>query len=213
MEFHPFSDKDRKISGLDDNVTRRIGILGGTFDPIHIGHLVAALNAKYLLELDLVQMVVAHVPWQKVGSRAISPSHVRLAMVEAAVADVDGVEASGIEIERGGDSYTADTLAELAAAEPNADLFLLIGSDVVSQLHTWSRPNLVKELAQVVVLERPGTVGATAPPGWSVTRLANPRVDLSSTELRARMAEDLPVQFLVPDGALKVWQRWRNGES
>src|SRR5205823_2687872 len=95
--------------------TERCGIFGGTFDPPHVGHLVAAVNVRHALRLDRILLVVANHPWQKVGTRDISPAADRLAMVEAAVREVDGLEASAIEIERGGTSYTADTLASLAA--------------------------------------------------------------------------------------------------
>ena len=91
----------------------RLGILGGTFDPVHVGHLVAAVNARYELDLDRVLLVVANEPWQKVGSRPVTPAADRLALVQAAVEGVEGLEASAIEIERGGLSYTADTVAEL----------------------------------------------------------------------------------------------------
>ncbi|HEX7167817.1 MAG TPA: adenylyltransferase/cytidyltransferase family protein, partial [Acidimicrobiales bacterium] len=94
----------------------RIGVLGGTFDPVHIAHLVSAVNVRAALGLDRVLLVVANEPWQKVGTRPISPAADRLAMVEAAVAGVDGVEASAIEIARGGPSYTADTIAALRSA-------------------------------------------------------------------------------------------------
>ena len=94
---------------------RRVGILGGTFDPPHIGHLGMAVEVRDALALDVVLLVVAHEPWQKVGTRRVSPSADRLALVEAAVADLEGLEASDVEIRHGGPSYTADTLATLAA--------------------------------------------------------------------------------------------------
>ena len=96
----------------------RIGMFGGTFDPIHVGHLVAAVNARHALGLDRVVMMVANVPWQKAGVRVVSSAEDRLALVEAAVGDVPGVEAGRLEIDRGGESYTADTLAELARPPP-----------------------------------------------------------------------------------------------
>ncbi|MGH9295645.1 MAG: nicotinate-nicotinamide nucleotide adenylyltransferase, partial [Acidimicrobiales bacterium] len=91
----------------------RIGVFGGTFDPIHTGHLVAAVNVRHDLALDLVLLVVANEPWQKLGARRVSPAADRLALAEAAVEGLDGVEASSIEIDRGGISYTADTISEL----------------------------------------------------------------------------------------------------
>ena len=111
---------------------RRIGVFGGTFDPPHIGHLVAAVDAQQVLGLDVVLLVVAAVPWQKVGERAISPAGERVAMVRAAVADRPGLEVSELEIRRGGPSYTADTLAELRHAEPDADLFVILGRDAAA---------------------------------------------------------------------------------
>src|SRR5207344_1439144 len=99
----------------------RIGVFGGTFDPPHVGHLVTAVNVRYALGLDRVLLVVANVPWQKEGQRDISDGEDRLALVEAAVGPVAGLEASRIELDRDGPSYTADTLAELAARHPGAD--------------------------------------------------------------------------------------------
>src|SRR3954471_10021926 len=118
-------------------MAERIGILGGTFDPVHVGHLVAAVNVRHALSLDRVLLVVANIPWQKVGSRAVTPAEDRYAMVAAAVGEVPGLEASRIEIDRGGHSYSADTLAEVAGAEAGAQLFLVIGADVAGELATW----------------------------------------------------------------------------
>ena len=104
-------------SGTADG--ERLGIFGGTFDPPHVGHLVTAVNARHELGLDRVLLVVSNVPWQKVGTREISPAEARLAMVEAAVADVEGLDASRLELDAGGPSYTADTLATLLAEDPS----------------------------------------------------------------------------------------------
>src|SRR5215204_532357 len=106
---------------------RRLGLFGGTFDPPHVGHLVTAVNVRHALQLDVVVLMVANVPWQKHGSRAISPAADRLAMVQAAVADVEGLLAGDLEVERGGASYTADTLAALAEMHPNAQLHTIVG--------------------------------------------------------------------------------------
>lgn len=111
-------------------MSERVGVFGGTFDPIHIGHLVAAVNVRHALALDRVLLVVANEPWQKAGTRAITVAADRLAMVEAAVAGVAGREASALEIERGGPSYTADTVAEIEARNPGAELFVIVGTDV-----------------------------------------------------------------------------------
>src|ERR1700722_9720394 len=118
---------------------RRLGIFGGTFDSVHVGPLVAAVNARHALDLDTVLLVVANVPWQKVGERTISDADDRLAMVAAAAASAEGVEASAIEIRRGGSSYTADTLAELHRGEPDTEVFVIVGADVVGGLDTSER--------------------------------------------------------------------------
>ena len=107
----------------------RLGVFGGTFDPPHVGHLVTAVNVRHALSLDRVLLVVANVPWQKVGERTVSPAEDRLAMVEAAARGVAGLEVSRLEIDRGGPSYTADTLGHLHAAHPGVELFLIVGSD------------------------------------------------------------------------------------
>lgn len=194
-------------------MSRKIGVFGGTFDPPHIGHLSAALNAKHALSLDLVLFVVANQPWQKVGSREITPAATRVAMVEAAVADLDGCEASTIELDRGGDSYTFDTLTELLNNDPAAELFLIVGTDVAESLDTWHRPDDVARMATLVVIDRPGTTGGTPPPGWRMERVEAPLVDLSSTELRRRLASGEPTRFLVPDSVHSVWTRWHSEQA
>src|SRR3954451_22242205 len=138
----------------------RIGVYGGTFDPVHIGHMVVAVNVRATLELDTLLMVVANVPWQKAGGRAVSPAADRYAMVEAAVGDIEGVEASSMEIDRGGPSYSADTLAALAEEYPGAELFCVVGEDVAAIIGTWERVAEVRERATLVVVNRPGSVPA-----------------------------------------------------
>ncbi|MGH9075820.1 MAG: nicotinate-nucleotide adenylyltransferase, partial [Acidimicrobiales bacterium] len=163
-------------------MTARLGIFGGTFDPIHNGHLAAAVNARHGAALDQVLLVVANQPWQKAGRRPITPAADRYAMVEAAVAEVEGLSASDVEIERRGRSYTADTLAELAASRPEVELFLIVGADVAVAIHTWERVAEVAALATLVVVNRPGTPAPAAPPGWDdVLVVEVPALDISST--------------------------------
>jgi nicotinate-nucleotide adenylyltransferase len=175
----------------------RLGIFGGTFDPPHVGHLVTAVNVRHELGLDRVLLVVNDQPWQKLGTREITPGIDRLAMVEAAVGDVEGLEASGIELDRGGTSYTADTLAQLLAADPMLDLHVILGSDAASGLPGWERADEVRALATIVVVERPGTGEGEPPPGWSWVRVEVPRLEVSSTDLRARVADDRPLDYLL----------------
>ncbi len=176
----------------------RIGVFGGTFDPPHVGHLVTAVDVVHALDLDRMLLVVANVPWQKVGSRTISPAEDRLAMVEAAVAGVDRLEASDIEIERGGPSYTADTLAALATAEPGASLHLVLGADAAAGLPTWERVDEVRRGAELVVVDRPGSAPPVLPEGWRWTHVEVPHLEVSSTELRRRVREGRPLTYLLP---------------
>ena len=176
----------------------RIGVLGGTFDPPHIGHLLAAVNVRSALDLDRVLLVVANEPWQKVGSRAISPAADRMAMVAAAVRDLDGIEASDIEIRRGGPSYSVETLEALRAADPDVDLFLIVGADAAGALHTWERAEDLPALATLVLVDRPGVHAADPPDRWLPERVEIPRVEVSSTDLRARVVDGRPLDFLLP---------------
>jgi nicotinate-nucleotide adenylyltransferase len=174
----------------------RVGVLGGTFDPAHVGHLVAATESRWGLHLDQVLLVVAGDPWQKRG-RVIASSEDRLALARAAAFGVDGVEASAIEVERAGPSVTADTLEELAA--PGRELFVLLGADAVANMATWRRLEETRDLATVVVIERAGDAHTEPPgPGWRFERLSIPRLDVSSSDIRDRLAAGRPVDGLVP---------------
>jgi nicotinate-nucleotide adenylyltransferase len=181
-------------------MSERLGVLGGTFDPVHIGHVVAAVDTRAALNLDRVLLVVAGDPWQKRGLVVASAAD-RFALVEAAVADVEGVEASAIEIERNAPSVTADTLEELA--RPERELFLVLGADAVANMPTWRRLEETKELATIVVVERAGDVDAEPPgPGWRVERVPIPRLEIASTDLRTRLAAGRPIDGLVPPAVM-----------
>ena len=177
-------------------------MLGGTFDPIHIGHLVAASETRHALDLDVVLLVVANRPWQKVGSRDVTPAADRLAVVKAAVGDVEGLEASAIEIERGGDSYTVDTMRELADRHPGAELFLIVGGDVVGELDTWVRVDELKKLCDLAVVNRPGSDPPAEVDGWKAHQVEIPALDVSGSGIRQRIAEGRPIDFLVPAAAV-----------
>lgn len=181
----------------------RIGVLGGTFDPVHVGHLVTAVNVRHALELDRVLLVVANDPWQKAGTVRTAAQD-RLAMVTAAVTGVEGLEACDLELRRGGPSYTADTLADLAVQHPGAALHLILGSDAAGGLHTWERAEEVAALARLVVVVRPGAEAAQPPPGWQHVVVEVPGLDVSSTDLRARVADGRPLDWLVPDEVVQV---------
>jgi nicotinate-nucleotide adenylyltransferase len=177
----------------------RIGVFGGTFDPPHIGHLAAAVNVRHALRLDRVLLVVANDPWQKVDDREISPAAARLELVRAATEGVEGLEASDLEIVRGGPSYSADTLAELGDRWPDASLWLIVGRDAALGFPTWERVDEVAARAHLVVVDRPGgDDGAPLPAPYSWERVEVPRLDVSSTDLRARVADGRPLDYLTP---------------
>lgn len=183
-------------------MSERIGVFGGTFDPVHVGHLVAGVDTRAALGLDRVLFVVAGDPWQKRGS-VIASAVDRLALVVAAVADVDGLEASDVEVQREGPSVTADTLEALVA--PDRELYLMLGADAVANMETWRRLDETRHLATVVVIERAGDIH-TEPPGagWRFERVAIPRLDVSSTDIRERLANGRPADGLVPAAAMQV---------
>lgn len=182
---------------------RRVGLFGGTFDPPHVGHLVTAVNVRHALALDVVILMVANVPWQKEGSREITPACDRLAMVEAAVRDVPGLVPGRQEIEHGGPSYTADTLSMLAADEPDAQFFTIIGDDAAAGLHTWTRWEEVVERSRLVVVDRPGEpVELDDDIDW--IRVEVPRLEVSSTDLRARFTDGRPLDYLITPPVLDV---------
>ncbi len=178
-------------------MSERLGVFGGTFDPPHVGHLVAAVNVRHALALDRVLLVVANDPWQKSAVRAVSGAADRLAMVTAAVHGVEGLEVSDIEIARGGTSYTADTLVALGAGHPGRELFLVLGSDAVAGLATWERIDEVRALARLVVVTRPGGSADRVPAGWSCEMVETPRLEVSSTDLRARVGDGRPLEYLL----------------
>ncbi len=180
----------------------RIGVFGGTFDPPHVGHLVTAVGVRHALGLDRLLLVVANEPWQKVGSRPISPARDRMAMVEAAVAGVSGLEACALEIERGGPSYTADTLVDLGDRHPGAELVLVLGADAAAGLDTWERVEEVRALASLAVVDRPGAGPSTVPPGWDWTHVEVPHLEVSSTDLRDRVADGRPLDYLLPPAVI-----------
>jgi nicotinate-nucleotide adenylyltransferase len=173
----------------------RLGVFGGTFDPVHTGHVVVAAEVRAVLALDRVLLVPAGDPWQKRG-RVVASAVDRFALVEQAVADVEGVEASAIEVEHEGASVTADTLEALAA--PDRELFLVLGADTVANMATWRRLDDTRHLATVVVVERDGERAVPPGDGWKVEHVTIPRLDISSTDLRARLADGRPVDGLVP---------------
>ena len=155
------------------------------------------------LALDTVLMVVAGEPWQKVGARPLTAAVDRLAMTAAAVEGIDGLEVCDLEVRRPGPTYTVDTMAQLRAAHPGDELFLVLGADAAAGLGTWERAEGLAAMSQIVVVDRPGTT-AEVPERFAVQRVEAPRLDLSSTEMRDRIRDGRSVRFLVPDPVRSV---------
>ena len=188
---------------MTSTASLRIGLFGGTFDPPHVGHLVTAVNVRHALNLDIVILMVANDPWQKSGSRDVTTAEDRFAMVEAAVSVVDGVIAGRDEIDRGGPSYTADTLMALAEKHPGAELFTIVGDDAAAGLTSWTRVEQVAEYSQLVVVDRPG-VAVELPTQFNWLRVESPRLEVSSTDLRSRFSDGRPLDYLVTEPVLRV---------
>lgn len=173
-------------------------MFGGTFDPPHHGHLAIALEVGHALELDEVLLMVAGDPWQKTAHRTITPAPTRVALARAAVEGCPGVVVSELEVERDGPSFMADTLAALGDADPEAHLFLVVGSDAAAGLDTWSRPDAVRDLATTVVVDRGGREGGRPPAGWPHLVVEVPALEVSSSDLRRRVRVGEPIRGLVP---------------
>jgi nicotinate-nucleotide adenylyltransferase len=177
-------------------MNRRIGLLGGTFDPPHLGHLVVAEVARVELDLDEVHFVVAGAPWMK---RDYSDAEHRVAMVEHAVADHPRFTVDRSEVDRPGITYTVDTLRTLAAAEPDAELVFLLGEDAAAALPEWKEVDGALVLARFVVLSRPGFEITGSDPRYDrLERLEVPPIGVSSTDLRARFREGGAVRYQTP---------------
>ena len=185
----------------------RIGVFGGTFDPVHLGHLVAAEEATELLALDEMLFVPAGQPWFKAAEPVMDAAH-RLNMVRLAIESNRRFRVCGVEVARPGPSYTVDTLEHLRdASHSGTELFLVLGLDALSEMYRWRCPARVFELATVVGVARPGAAFDPGPlssilpcAAERVIMLDVPLVDVGATELRRRAAAGRSLRYLVPRG-------------
>jgi nicotinate-nucleotide adenylyltransferase len=197
----------------------RLGIFGGSFDPVHYGHLLLAECARETLSLDEVWLVPAAVPPHK-QSRELAPAKHRLEMVELALAGHEQLRASPLEIERGGVSYTVQTLAAVREARPAATLYLLMGADSLCDLPTWREPARICELALPAVVRR----GSAPQPDFSAiaalvsparlseiraSQVEMPLIELSSTDLRQRAAAGRSLRYRTPRAVEKYIETHR----
>ncbi|WP_432487834.1 nicotinate-nucleotide adenylyltransferase [Kineococcus sp. SYSU DK018] len=181
----------------------RLGVMGGTFDPIHHGHLVAASEVAARFDLDEVVFVPTGRPWQK-SRRDIAPVEHRYLMTVIATASNPRFTVSRIDVEREGFTYTIDTLRELAELRPDADLFFITGADALAQILQWKDVAELWSLAHFVGVSRPGHVlSGDGLPLDGVSLMEVPALSISSTDCRRRVAEGLPVWYLVPDGVVQ----------
>lgn len=180
--------------------------MGGTFDPIHQGHLVVASEVRARFDLDEVIFVPTGEPWQKAG-RDVAPAEHRYLMTVIATAANPHFSVSRADIDRDGPTYTIDTLRDLHAVEPDADLYFITGADAMSQILGWRNHAELFELAHFVGVSRPGhpmtPEDLDGLPDDSVTQLEVPALAISSTDVRERVASGEPVWYLVPDGVVQ----------
>ena len=190
----------------------KIGVFGGTFDPIHIGHLEIAKAAMAEAELDEVLFMVAGKPWQKIDQE-ISPARDRLELASVAIEYIEGFLVSDLEVKRKGESYTADTLKELTdfyeKENQPASLFFILGSDVMSQIETWKRLEEVKELATFIIVERPDfklSEDFFKQNDFNLKYLTveGPYLDISATDIRERIKNNQDIEAFLPEPVIKI---------
>nr|WP_083467121.1 nicotinate-nucleotide adenylyltransferase [Kibdelosporangium sp. MJ126-NF4]CEL21251.1 Nicotinate-nucleotide adenylyltransferase [Kibdelosporangium sp. MJ126-NF4]CTQ96181.1 Nicotinate-nucleotide adenylyltransferase (EC 2.7.7.18) [Kibdelosporangium sp. MJ126-NF4] len=185
----------------------RVGIMGGTFDPVHHGHLVAASEVQARFNLDEVVFVPTGQPWQK-GGREVSPAEDRYLMTVIATASNPRFSVSRVDIDRAGPTFTVDTLQDLRAARPDAELFFITGADALAQILSWQDAEKLFGLAHFIGVTRPGyTLDDHHLPDGSVSLVEVPAVAISSTACRDRVSLGEPVWYLVPDGVVQYIQK------
>ncbi len=194
----------------------KIGVMGGTFDPIHHGHLVAASEVADRFGLDEVVFVPTGRPWQK-GDRPVSRAEDRYLMTVVATASNPSFSVSRVDIDRGGPTFTVDTLRDLHRELPDADLFFITGADALSAILTWRDVEELFALAHFIGVTRPGyELEDDHLPDGAVTLVEVPAMAISSTDCRRRVAEGHPVWYLVPDGVVQYIAKrglYRSGPS
>jgi nicotinate-nucleotide adenylyltransferase len=190
-------------------MANRVGIMGGTFDPIHHGHLVAASEVARLYDLDEVIFVPTGEPWQK-SERRVSPAEHRYLMTVIATASNPRFWVSRVDIDRPGPTYTIDTIRDIADQRPGAELFFITGADALAQILSWKDAEVALKIARFVGVTRPGyELSAAHLPTNAVTIVDVPAMAISSSDCRDRVAAGQPVWYLVPDGVVQYINKHR----
>ncbi|MBU3062877.1 nicotinate-nucleotide adenylyltransferase [Nocardia sp. NEAU-G5] len=195
---------------MQETGRRKLGVMGGTFDPVHHGHLVAASEVAHRFDLDEVIFVPTGEPWQKAGKQ-VSPAEDRYLMTVIATASNPRFSVSRVDIDRGKTTYTVDTLRDLQAQHPDAELYFITGADALSNILTWQDWAELFELAKFVGVSRPGydlniedlEKHLQDSPDDAVTVIEIPALAISSSECRRRASQGRPVWYLVPDGVVQ----------
>ncbi len=184
----------------------RLGLFGGTFDPPHLGHLVVAETVRTALGLDRMDWIPAGQPWQK-ASQDVTPAHIRVELVQAAIRGNPGFGLDLREVDRPGPSYTAETVEAIRQETgPDAELFLVLGTDSAAGMETWHQPGRITAASRIVVVDRPGAPRpASVPAGTLLVEV--PLVAISSTLIRGRTAQGMSIRYLVPDAVEAVIRR------
>jgi len=193
----------------------RLGLFGGTFDPLHLGHLVVAQDVAERLSLDGLLFLVAGLPPHKRGE-VLSPPSLRVEMARAAVAGNPLFNVSEVELDREGPTYTVDTLRHFRVVHPDAEIFFLLGADQLAEFHEWQEPEGIAALVTLVVVGRDGVGPDQLPPvalgsggELNFISLDVTRVDISSSEVRARVREGLSIRYLVPEEVRRIIETHR----
>ena len=181
--------------------------MGGTFDPVHHGHLVAASEVAVLFGLDEVIFVPTGQPWQK-SDREVAPAEDRYLMTVIATASNPRFSVSRVDVDRGGPTYTIDTLSDLKRQRPDDQLFFITGADALSQILSWRDSDACFALAHFIGVTRPGfDLGASHLPEGTVSLVEVPALAISSSDCRARVGQGMPVWYLVPDGVVQYIEK------
>lgn len=183
----------------------RLGVMGGTFDPIHFGHLVAASEVASAFDLAKVIFVPTGEPWQK---QTITDSEHRYRMTQLAIAGNEHFDISRVDVDRPGPTYTVDTLRDIAAEHPEAELFFITGADAISQIASWRDSDQIWALAHFVGVTRPGhSLEVPKSPHGAVSLLEIPALAISSTDIRARVKAGKPIDYLLPEAVIDYIQQ------